>query len=618
TAQWEVVTYSLKYFEYGNGEGSILGTTLQTVEYGNSGTAVTAVANDGYYFVMWSDGLTDNPRTDTNVRENIDVIAIFDSRSYTVSFKNWDETILKTQSVKHGQSAIEPSVTERIGYIFAGWDKSLSNITADTIITAQYNPRNYTITYDSAGGSYVEPLSQGYGTDITAPVNPTKDNYTFIGWLPEIPAKMGAENITVTAQWKLNEYVLTFNSNEGSIVNKIEGIIHDSTVTMPTDPIKEGYEFSGWYVDNETFELIFNQNTKVTSNLTVYAKWVSKSVSDVVINKKVTAILLNSSETLIACVLPEIAENKSLTWSSSNEAVATVDTNGKVTGLSIGQAIITATSYESAVTEKCTVVVYTETVETDFIIDTIDNKTVIKDYVGNGGNVVIPVTINEKTLNIINTDAFRDCYNIVSVAFQSGSTVSEIGDYAFYGCNNLVSIEFTDKITTIGKLVFGNCSSLEDINVSEENSTYVSIDGVLYSKDESLLISYPAGKTDSSFTVPDSVTTISEGAFWYCKNLQNIFVSEGNISFSSIDGILYNKDKTELVVYPGGKTETSYTVPRIVTSIVSGAFGYAYNLLNIYVEEGNMSFSSVEGVLYDKIGTTLVAYPTGRPDYSFS
>ena len=120
--------------------------------------------------------------------------------------------------------------------------------------TICHNSGNVTITFNTNGGSYVPPITQAFGTEITAPVAPTKEGYTFIGWDTEIPSTMPAENITITAIWKANTATVTFNTNGGSEVAPITQNI-GSAVTAPEAPTKAGYVFDDWYLDGEVFEL---------------------------------------------------------------------------------------------------------------------------------------------------------------------------------------------------------------------------------------------------------------------------------------------------------------------------------------------------------------------------
>ena len=127
-----------------------------------------------------------------------------------------------------------------------------------------WNTNKYTITFDTAGGSEIAPITQDYGTNITAPADPTRDGYTFIGWDREIPETMPAENMTVTAQWEINRYTITFDTAGGS---EIAPITQDygTNIAAPADPTREGYTFIGWDMEIPT--------TMPAENITLKARW---------------------------------------------------------------------------------------------------------------------------------------------------------------------------------------------------------------------------------------------------------------------------------------------------------------------------------------------------------
>ncbi len=156
-----------------------------------------------------------------------------------------------TQIVQAGEKAIEPDVPSRQGYQFTGWylDDTKYDfntaVTGNMTLTAKWTANSYTITFDTDGGSEVAPITQDYGTQITAPADPTREGYTFIGWDKAIPATMPAEDLTVTAQWRINQYTITFDTDGGS---EIAPITQDygTQITAPADPTREGYTFIGW------------------------------------------------------------------------------------------------------------------------------------------------------------------------------------------------------------------------------------------------------------------------------------------------------------------------------------------------------------------------------------
>lgn len=143
-AKWTSITYTLTYMAGPN--GSISGTVSQMVNEGGSGSEVTAIPDAGYHFTGWNDGVATASRTDSNVTGNISVTANFALNQYTVTFKDYDNTTLKTETVSHGGSATAPADPSRDGYTFTGWSASFADITGNLTVTAQYMP-NGGITY---------------------------------------------------------------------------------------------------------------------------------------------------------------------------------------------------------------------------------------------------------------------------------------------------------------------------------------------------------------------------------------------------------------------------------------------------------------------------------------
>ena len=176
-----------------------------------------------------------------------------------------------------------------------------------------------------------------------------------------------------------------------------------------------------------------------------------------------------------------------------------------------------------------------------------------------------------------------------------GYSVTKIGDYAFQECSSLVSVTVPAGITTIGDGAFWDCTSLANINVSADNTAYTSVDGVLFSKDMTDLLQYPIGNERTAYVIPDgvinvanylfwgcttlknltipgSVAVIGVDALWRCLSLENINVSADNKVYASVDGVLFNKDKTELLQYPVGNKRTEYSIPNGVISIAAYSF----------------------------------------------
>lgn len=189
-----------------------------------------------------------------------------------VTYKDGDSEYAK-QVLPSGTLATRPDAPAATpGYTFGGWNKAdgtawdyaSDKVTDNITLYAKWAANTYTITFDTAGGSEIAPITQDYGTVITAPEAPTREGYTFIGWDKEIPTTMPAENMTVTAQWEINQYTITFDTNGGS---EIAPITQDygTAITAPADPTREGYTFIGWDKAIPT--------TMPAENITLKAKW---------------------------------------------------------------------------------------------------------------------------------------------------------------------------------------------------------------------------------------------------------------------------------------------------------------------------------------------------------
>ena len=266
------------------------------------------------------------------------------------------------------------------------------------------------------------------------------------------------------------------------------------------------------------------------------------------------------------------------------------------------------------------------------------------------GAVTVPASIDGKPVVSIGDGAFEDCDGLTKITIPDG--VKYIGDHAFYGCTKVTSIELPDSVRFIGAAfddcrsltsitiprdakfntfpIFRGCTALKNINVDSASKNYTSENGILFSKSKSRLIAYPAGKTDSSYvvpsgtkdiwfgafsdcanltsvTIPSSVTSIDSDAFRNCSGLTSINVDKANKNYSSVNGVLFNKSKTKLILYPIGKTDRSYTIPTGVTEIGSRAFSFCSSLTSVTIP------SSVTSIGYDAFyscsGLTNITIP---------
>jgi hypothetical protein len=162
----------------------------------------------------------------------------------------------------------------------------------------------------------------------------------------------------------------------------------------------------------------------------------------------------------------------------------------------------------------------------DYIYTTNNGSITITGYKGPGGDVTIPDTITGLPVTRIGTNAFYNCFSLTGVTISD--SVTNIGDGAFAGCYNLTSVTIPGSVTSIGYGAFDWCSSLTAITVDAQNASYSSLNGVLFDKSQTLLILCPRGKA-GSYAIPDSITNIANSAFYGCS-LTSVTIGNGVIS----------------------------------------------------------------------------------------
>ncbi|MGN0113865.1 MAG: leucine-rich repeat protein, partial [Acutalibacteraceae bacterium] len=253
--------------------------------------------------------------------------------------------------------------------------------------------------------------------------------------------------------------------------------------------------------------------------------------------------------------------------------------------------------------------------DSDFWYAELDDGTVaIEGYYGNAETLNIPSKIDGKTVTSISYGAFYYCKNLKTViipstvtiisecAFEECSSltsvtipdsVTSIGDFAFFGCDSLSSITIPDSVTSIGKnIVYGTALYNDESNwdngalyigkflisgnmQNDDTDTITEVEGNYKIKDGTTVIADRAFEdcySLTSVTIPDSVTNIGRLAFGSYNYLKNIFVSNNNKNYCSDNGILFDKNKTTLIVYPTEKTDSQYSIPNSVKYISESAF----------------------------------------------
>ena len=259
----------------------------------------TEVTKNMTLYAKWTENNTEDPTPTTK---------------YTVTFDSQGGSSIPSQEVEKDKQATKPTNPTRTGFTFndwytdkdctqtydfntsvtksfilyAKWTENKTTPPVDPVKPTQPTTKYYTVTFDSNGGTEIANQTVSYGRTATMPKNPTKNGYEFLGWFADKEfneiyrfSTPVIKDTTIYAKWKSNgtaeSYIVTFDSNGGSKITS-QTIETGKTATMPKNPTKSGYEFLGWFADDD-FDKVYRFSTPVTEDITIYAKWKSKSHS---------------------------------------------------------------------------------------------------------------------------------------------------------------------------------------------------------------------------------------------------------------------------------------------------------------------------------------------------
>ena len=346
-------------------------------------------------------------------------------------------------------------------------------------------------------------------------------------------------------------------------------VIPETQKTLPV-PSRDDYAFMGWYTD---YDLTTPVVLPLTQDTNLYAYWES------LIPPADGSYYPAKAETVYD-VISSVTEG-------SVSSPAVIKVFGKITSSTLSTICnaISSNYYDS----NSNLINYKIDLSHTY------GLSVIPAYAfsncSNLAEFVIPEGVTE-----IGYEAFSECDNLVGVVIPEG--VTEIGESAFFSCNHLGEIEIPDSIALIGEEAFFDCKSLKKIEVSGNNQNYKSVDGVLYSKDGTVLIKYPAGKNTEEFEVPYGVETIEGNAFYDARNLDEITISDSVTDISEAFVFCYNLE--------------TVNIGAGVTSVTGKDFSECSNITTITVSNQNEYYTvGNDGVLYTKDGKTIALYPNG-------
>ncbi len=545
-------------------------------------TMHSSLTRDGYTFKGWSDTLTTMPAASTTLT------AVWAINQYTITFESNDGSAVDAITADYDAAVTAPTDPTRTGYTFKGWATTATATADDVVAIASKMPvdgatyyavwaiNQYTITFNSNGGSAVASITADYDAAVTAPADPTRTGYTFKGWattatataddVVTIASKMPVGGATYFAVWAINQYTIAVTAANGT-VSGTGDYEHGQTVEL-TATADAHYHFVNWNGKNEltnpTISFTATKDSSLTANFAIDQFTVNFGPAN------------GEGGTVTAKVNGNnITSGSKVDYNTDVTLTATPESGYFFIRWSDGETANTRT-----ITKDTTInaVFKNEILVGDSLVYTLTSATEVS--VGKGsrkptGELTIPATVTDAygdqfSVTGISYNGFGSCSDLTSVSLPESVTI--IKSSAFFNCRNLASINIPDNVTSIEESAFSNCTKLTEINIPDK-VRYIAYEA--FSSCDGL----------TSVTIPASVVEIGCGAFSSCTKLTSITVAEGNDNYVDIDGVVYTIDTTMLVQYPAGKTDTLYIVHNKVKTIGCDAF-YRSKLKHVAIPSG--------------------------------
>lgn len=422
-------------------------------------------------------------------------------------------------------------------------------------------------------------------------------------------------------------YIVTFAVNGAdNDLEKITGLQDGDTLTTPDVIEKTGNLFDGWYstenFDAGTLWIFGDEGTEVTGNTTLYAKWIECS--------PVTCFTFTETESAATItgltVSGEAVENLVIPLDYNGKALTTININGvaystMLKKLTIGKSV---TTINTPLFQNCINITEIHVVEENNSFTAIDgvlfNKSADTIVMYPQGKPDTSYTITGNITNIA-AGAFHEAKNLTAVTIINPEIT--FGMNIFNSCTNLANVTLPEGLTALGRGLFVKCTSLESVNIPDSVEV-LPLD--LFNYCSSLTaFNIPAqireiqdyafsGTSIETIDIPATVTTIGTGAFAN-DSLTSINVSADNANYSSDAGVLFNKTKTILYLYPRGNAGTSYTIPSTVVTIEADAFYHADKLTEVVFPEGLITIKGL--AFYECTSLQSVILPSTLTDITF-
>ena len=581
TAQWKINQYTVSFDANGG-----IGGRSEKQDYGSSIIAPNVSRVEGV-FLGWE------PAVDLVVPDHdVVYVAQWDMNQYMVTFDANGGTGGRSAKQDYGSAIVAPTVT-REGYTFTGWLPSVAATVPanDVTYTAQWKINQYAVSFDANGGTGGRSAKQDYGSAIVAPTV-TRTGYSFTGWSPSVAATVPANDVTYTAQWKINQYTVAFDANGGTGGRSAKQN-YGSAIAPPT-VTKEWCDFAGWSptVDAKVpaMDVTYTAQWARWGDTISASKMGGKTMKQLYPNDytRMTTVVLEEGITdLPVGFFSGCGEVTDVTWPS------TLVEFGKD---AIPPKILAKLSYDAN-----GLMIYN-----GWILDYQDRNasavTIPEGIVGIGRGAfkemfdLETVTMPE-SLRCIASGAFEDCSWLLNLQFMSG--LRYVGPVAFRGCSSLLGASFADGVEILGTNVFENCWQMKSVRLP-------------YTVTNIGVKAFTGCSAIRGVTVPTHLKTMQALFPASYAQIETAEVAEGETTV--MDDMFAG-----CVALRGGATQTDMSmIPNTVTNIGARAFQgctslTAFVVPDSVVEIGASAFQGCTALW----NVTLSRSLTEIPDYAF-
>ena len=452
-------------------------------------------------------------------------------------------------------------------------------------------------------------ISAGETKEMLIDLNNPSDQITLVQFDMSLPAGLSIANldddVDIAGRTTYKKHSLDVNEVNGVVRfllwSSSNSVLQGTSGAVISVKLQASSNFNGGNIVLKDILLVTPEQGETKPEDYVYTiAPPSIAVSGITLNQTSCEIYTGNTVQLTATVSPSNATNKSVTWSSSKTSVATVNSNGLVTGVAPGSAVITCTAQDgSGVKATCNITVTSQSSGDNIQFADAEVKRIcVENWDTNGDGelsedeaaaVTSIETVFEKS-EISSFDEFRYFIGISVIPWD-----------AFYDCESLTRIALPNSVTAIGQNAFNSCSQLTQITFPDNDG--FSLGSNCFQWCSAL----------TTITLPKNVISIAN-PFIQCHNLKNILVDSDNQHFKSVNGVVYTKDGKTIVVYPNGKELTEYTIIEGTTKIEQSAFSYSRKLTRIVIPSsvsiiGSSAFDECSQLSYLELPEGLEVIP---------